>query len=230
MSEPVVSGIVSISDKVPSRKPRTVKRSAKSISASAEKNMKDAFKKYSKIVLLAKERGLNESDTSNIINDLLGELWGYDKFFDVTTEYRIKGQFADYGVKIDDRLAFLIEVKSIGLALNENHIFQAASYASTIGCSWVVLTNLEEWRVYHLSFGSKIENELVLAFSLADNSKRTLEKMECLHKEAFRKGFLEQLWANKVAMSRQNLQKVLLSEPFVKKVQRELVRITKAKI
>jgi len=74
---------------------------------------------------------MNESDTSNIINDMLGEMFGYDKFFDVTTEYKIKGQYADYGVKIDDKLTFIIEVKAIGVSLNDNHIFQASSYAST---------------------------------------------------------------------------------------------------
>ncbi len=114
--------------------------------------MKEGLKKYSKIAEIAKKRGLNESDTSNIINDMLGEVFGYDKFFDVTTEYKIRGQYADYGVKIDEKLTFLIEIKAISIPLNENHIFQAASYASTEGVEWVVLTNLEEWRIYHLSF------------------------------------------------------------------------------
>lgn len=28
---------------------------------------------------------------------MLGEVWWYDKYFDITTEYKIKGQFCDYG-------------------------------------------------------------------------------------------------------------------------------------
>jgi hypothetical protein len=60
---------------------------------------------------------------------MLGEVRGYDKYFDVTTEYKIKGQYCDYGIKIDGQLSFLIEVKAIGIQLNDNHIFQAMSYA-----------------------------------------------------------------------------------------------------
>lgn len=111
-----------------------VKRVPKSNSIISEKSlniMKEALKKYVKISEMAKSRNMNESDTSNIINDLLGEVLGYDKFFDVTTEYKIKGQYADYGVKIDDKLSLIIEVKAMSVKLNENHIFQASSYAST---------------------------------------------------------------------------------------------------
>lgn len=97
----------------------------------AESTIREGIKKYLKIVEMAKSRNMNESDTSNIINDMLGDIWGYDKFFDVTTEYKIKGQYADYGVKIDDKLRFIIEVKAISVSLNDNHIFQASSYAST---------------------------------------------------------------------------------------------------
>ncbi len=167
---------------------------------------------------------MNESDTSNIINDMLGEMFGYDKFFDVTTEYKIKGQYADYGVKIDDKLTFIIEVKAIGVSLNDNHIFQAASYASTEGVEWVVLTNLKEWNIYHLSFGSRIDQELVVSFNFDEEIKNVkfYEKVSCLHKEAFKKGQLKNMWNQRVAMSGNNFKKVLTSQPVLKVIQKEL--------
>lgn len=193
--------------------------------------MKNGIKRFSKIVEVAKERSLNESDTSNIINDILGEVLGYDKFFDVTTEYKIKGQFADYGVKIDNKLAFLIEVKAIGINLNDNHIFQAASYASTEGVEWVILTNLREWNIYHLSFGSRIDQELVFSFNFDDaKSAGFLEKFSYLHKEAFKKNFIKDLWQQRIAMSGNNFKKVLTSPAVLKIIQRELAKASGVKV
>jgi hypothetical protein len=50
---------------------------------------------------------------------------------DITTEYKIRNQFCDYGVKINNKLNFLIEVKPITRDLNDNNIFQANAYAAT---------------------------------------------------------------------------------------------------
>ena len=212
-----------------------VKRVSKSHGVLSEKSlnaMKEALKKYAKITEMAKSRNMNESDTSNIINDLLGEVLGYDKFFDVTTEYKIKGQYADYGVKIDDKLSLIIEVKAMSVKLNENHIFQASSYASTEGVEWVILTNLEEWQVYHLSFGSRIDQELVLSFNLLEEAKsvKLIEKLAYLHKEAIKKWCLSRLWGQKVATSGKNFKKVITSQAVVKVIQRELAKATNTKI
>lgn len=84
-----------------------------SISKKSQELLNKGVRKFKKIIELAKQKNLNESDTSNIINDMLGEVWGYDKYFDVTTEYKIKGQYCDYGIKIDGQLVALIEVKAI---------------------------------------------------------------------------------------------------------------------
>ena len=194
--------------------------------------IKDGIKKFGKIIEIATSRNMNESDTSNIINDMLGEMFGYDKFFDVTTEYKIKGQYADYGVKIDDKLTFIIEVKAIGVSLNDNHIFQASSYASTEGVEWVILTNLKEWNIYHLSFGSRIDQELVISFSFGEETKNAkfYEKVSCLHKEAFKKGQLKNMWNQRVAMSGNNFKKVLTSQPVLKVIQKELSKASGIKI
>ncbi len=162
---------------------------------------------------------------------MLGEMLGYDKFFDVTTEYKIKGQFADYGVKIDDKLKFLIEVKAIGINLNDNHIFQAASYASTEGVEWVILTNLREWNVYHLSFGSRIDQDLVLSLNFADaKTAGFAENFAYLHKETIKKNLIKDLWNQRIAMSGNNFKKVLTSSPVLKVIQRELVKARGVKV
>lgn len=221
-----------VSPTKPAIKKKVVKKNSFAVSKVAESSIKEGVKKFSKIIEMAVKRSLNESDTSNIINDLLGEVLWYDKFFDVTTEYKIKWQYADYGVKIDDKLTFIIEVKAVWVNLNDNHIFQAASYASTEWVEWVVLTNLKEWNVYHLSFGSRIDQELVLTLDFIDEIKNAkfMEKMSCIHKEGFKKWFLKNLWNQKVAMSGNNFKKVLTSQPVIKVIQKELSKASGIKI
>ncbi|MDD2487298.1 MAG: type I restriction enzyme HsdR N-terminal domain-containing protein [Candidatus Gracilibacteria bacterium] len=191
-----------------------------------------SINKYKKIIEVAKQKGLNESDTSNIINDMLGEILGYDKFFDVTTEYRIRGQYCDYGVKIDNKLTFLIEVKGITIDLNSNHIFQATSYAGNEGIKYVVLTNLKKWRLYYLSFGKKVDYDLILEVDLLEDnsSSKILDSFKYFHKESFIKGAVEELFLKTQAFSNKNIQKILLSPVILKKIQAELKTLTGLKL
>ena len=53
----------------------------------------------------------------------------------------IRSTFCDLAVKLDGHLAFLIEVKAIGLELKEQFVKQAVDYAANQGVEWVVLTN-----------------------------------------------------------------------------------------
>ena len=53
-----------------------------------------------------------------IITDLLQDIFGYDKYSEITSEHMIKGTFCDLAVKLQSELALLIEVKAIGLELN----------------------------------------------------------------------------------------------------------------
>ena len=57
----------------------------------------------------------------------------------------------DLAIKVDGKLALLIEVKAIGLELKDGHVKQAVDYAANQGCDWVVLTNGMIWRVYKLT-------------------------------------------------------------------------------
>lgn len=185
------------------------------------------LKKYKKIIEIAKTKWLNESDTSNIINDMLWEVLWYDKFFDVTTEYKIRWQFCDYWVKIDDKLTFLIEVKAISMELNNNHIFQATSYASNEWIKYVVLTNLKNWRLYHLSFWKKIDYDLILDVDLLKEESpiKIIELFKYFHKESFMKNIVDVLYEETKALSDENFKKVILSDVIIKKIQSELKNI-----
>lgn len=202
------------------------------LSKVSKANALNWLKKYRKIILTAKEKWLNESDTSNIINDILGEVLWYDKFFDVTTEYKIRWQYCDYWVKINNKLTLLIEVKAISIELNENHLFQATSYASNEWVQYVILTNLKEWRLYHLKFWKKVEYDLILNVNLTwpETNLKILDLLQLLHKESFIKKAVDDLWKQKVASSKENIKKALLSQWVVRKILSELKVITWVRI
>jgi hypothetical protein len=82
-----------------------------------------------------------------IATDLLADLFGYDKYTEITREYAVRGTICDLAVKLDDQPKLLIEVKAIGLDLKDQHVKQAIDYAANKGIDWALLTNGVTWRV-----------------------------------------------------------------------------------
>ncbi|MGH7946628.1 MAG: type I restriction enzyme HsdR N-terminal domain-containing protein, partial [Opitutaceae bacterium] len=80
------------------------------------------IKRFQPILASAKARDVNESDTVIIVTDLLQEVFGYDKFTEITSEHMIRGTFCNLAIKLDGTLAVLIEVKAIGLDLKEQYV------------------------------------------------------------------------------------------------------------
>jgi predicted type IV restriction endonuclease len=116
------------------------------LSKKAVERITAGVKRFQPILASARSRDVNESDTVVIVADLLQEVFGYDKYAEITSEHMIRGTFCDLAVKLDGTLAFLVEVKAIGLELKDHHIKQAVDYAANQGCDWVMLTNGVIWR------------------------------------------------------------------------------------
>lgn len=202
-----------------------------SIPARVAERIRTALKKYQPVLSAAKARDVNESDTVVIITDLLQEMFGYDKYSEITSEHMIRNTFCDLAVKIDGKLAFLVEVKAIGLDLKDNHVKQAVDYAANQGCDWVGLTNGVAWRVYRVSFNKPIEHECIVDFDLLKMNPRSQDDIDLLGviaKEGWRKAQLEEYREQKEALSRFTLGALLLSDPIVTFVRRELRRVSGA--
>lgn len=187
-------------------------------------------KKFKKIIEHAKNKWFNESDTSNIIYDFLWETLWYDKYTEITTEYKIKWQYCDYWIMLNWKLCMLMEVKQIGIELNDNHLFQAISYAGNEWVKWVILTNLRRWQLYCLTFWDKIEKQLVLDVDILNDTKTLVQKLQYFHRESIQKNYLEKLFVKKMALSDKNFRKVIFSEVIIKKIQSELKNLTWVKI
>ena len=187
------------------------------------------LKKFQPIMEAAQLRDVNESDTVVIVTDLLHEVFGYDKYSEITSEQMIRGTFCDLAIKLDGTLALIVEVKAIGLALKDQYVKQAIDYAANQGCEWVALTTGVLWRVYRVQFTKPIANELIVEFNLLELNPRddaALELLWLLAKEGWQKARLGEYAAQREALSRFSIAAVVLSAPVVDVVRRELRRIT----
>jgi predicted type IV restriction endonuclease len=187
------------------------------------------IKRYQPILSSAKSRDVNESDTVTIIKDILADVFGYDKYSEITSEYAIRGTYCDLAIKIDNELRMLIEAKAIGLELKDAFVKQAIDYAANQGIEWVVLTNGDIWRIYKVTFGKPIGQELVLEFKFTElNPKKanTLELVHLLSKESWAKSLLGEYHTQRQALSRFLISAMVLTEPVLQAIKRELKRLS----
>ena len=200
-----------------------------SIPKRVEDRLVAGVKKFQPVLTLAKSKDVNESDTVVILNDLLGEVFGYAKYFDVTSEFSIRGTYCDLAIKLDGKIAVLIEAKAVGHELKDAHVKQAIDYAANQGVDWVVLTNACHWRIYKVVFGKPIDQELVCEFdflTLDPKDETHLQFLFLLTKEGWAKSAVVEFNEQKQALSRFFVGAAILSEPVLTTIRRELKRIS----
>jgi hypothetical protein len=187
------------------------------------------MKRYQPILAAAKARDVGESDTVTIIKDMLADVFGYDKYSDVTSEHAIRGTFCDLAIKIDGQLQTLIEVKAIGLDLKDQHVKQAVDYAANQGVDWVILTNGITWRIYHIIFAKPIDQELVLEIDFCALNARSESDIDLVYlwcKEGWQRSLLGEYHTQKQALSRFFVGAMLQTDPVLDVIRRELRRVS----
>lgn len=190
------------------------------------------LKRYQPILRNARDKDINESDTVTVLMDVLADIFGYDKYTEITSEYAIKHTYCDLAIKLDGTPRILIEVKAAGLDLKTQHIKQAVDYGSNSGVDWVVLTNSVFWKIYKIIYAKPIDTELVYEFDLTEMSAKKagdLDQIYCLTREAMTKSskvsYLEDYHIQKQLMNKFTIGQILLTEPVstaVKKILRQM--------
>lgn len=187
-----------------------------------------AIRRFAKPLADLHARDANEGDTRLLVTDFLCDALGYDKYADLTTEYQVKGEFADYGVRIDKQLVAFIEVKRVATKLDAKHLRQVEMYAVNEGVEWVILTNASDWRVYHITGGLPVVIDLALDVNLMseETAAHKANQLFYLSRESLRRRQMDDLWKAKAATAPKSLAQVLLSEPVMTTIHRELRKKT----
>ncbi len=200
--------------------------------ASIPKKITERFVKqvtrFQKVLQIAKDRDVNESDTVAVLTDMFSDIFGYDKYLEVTSEVAIRGTYCDLALKVDDKVQFLIEAKAIGISLKETHMKQACDYGANHGVQWVVLTNGIEWRIYRIRFEQPINFDLVCTFNFLSLNPRTQKDQEFLFlltKEALGKKAREQFYEKVQSVNRFVVGSLILSDPVISVIRRELKKL-----
>ena len=186
--------------------------------------------KFQKILQTAKDRDVNEADTVSVLNDIFGEVFGYDKYLEVTSEFLIRGTYCDLAIKVEDKVQFLIEVKAVGIELKDAHIRQVIDYGANHGVPWIILTNGIEWRVFRVRFEQPINVDSVCTFDFLMLNPRDEKDQECLFmlaKEGLIKKARDDYYEKVQSVNRYVIGNLILAEPVLSVVRRELKKLSK---
>lgn len=189
-----------------------------------EKSLRDYRKRY-----LKKEFSkLDESATGIMTNAFLTDVLGYKELEEIKTEYQIRGEYADYVVQLKRKKQFVVEVKSVQLDLNEKHLRQSTAYAANEGIDWIILLNGRQLQLYRVLFEKPIRTTQVLNIDLADIKalKSAAASIVMLTKQMVQRDELENLWLRQIALSPDNLAKLLYSEEVAKYLRRSIKQET----
>ncbi|MEU8252121.1 hypothetical protein [Nonomuraea sp. NPDC048916] len=194
----------------------------------ARDRVRAAIRRYAKPLNDLVARDANEGDTRLLITDFLCVGLGYDKYDDLTTEYQVKGEFADYGIRIDKQLVAFIEVKRCSQKLNAKHLRQVQMYAVNEGVEWMILSNGQVWQAYHMTAGLPVVIDLALEVDLLSDAGlgAKTDALFYLTKEAFKRRLIDDLWRARAATSPKSLAQVLLSDVVADAIRKELRRQT----
>ncbi|WP_297540877.1 type I restriction enzyme HsdR N-terminal domain-containing protein [Amycolatopsis sp.] len=204
------------------------KRSMPKWETAARERVKVAVRRFAKPLADLVERDANEGDTRLLVTDFLCEGLGYDKYEDLTTEYQVKSDFADYGVRIDRQMVAFIEVKRCTQKLGIRHLRQVQMYAVNEGVEWMVLTNGQVWQVWHLTGGLPVVVDIALEVDLLSDATQAVKASSLfyLSKDAVRRRLLDELWKAKAAIAPRSLAEVLVSDVVIEAVRKEIRRRT----
>lgn len=210
----------------PAKQP--VPRGAPKWETDIREQVKAAVKKFSKPLADLVSRDANEGDTRLLVTDFLCYGLGYDKYENLTTEYEVKGDFADYGVRIDKELVAFIEVKRCTTKLTTKHLRQVQMYAVNEGVEWLILTNGVNWQVYHLTGGLPVIVDLAFDVSLLsdDTVAEKAGQLFYISLESLKRRQIDELWKAKRATSPKSLANVVLTPVVADSIRKELRRST----
>ncbi|MCA0201693.1 MAG: type I restriction enzyme HsdR N-terminal domain-containing protein [Proteobacteria bacterium] len=175
------------------------------VSKKVAERIRTQLKRYQTVLADAKARDISESDTVTILVDMLADVFGYNKYTDVTKEFAIRGTYCDLAVKVGEDLRFLIEAKAINVELRDNHVKQAIDYAANHGIEWVVLTNGVTWQIYKVLFQQPIDKSLLLEWDVLNANPKDAKLLDCLGNltnEGFTQSSMKVFYQQQQAVSR----------------------------
>ena len=192
-----------------------------------QERLSSGLRRYQPIVRKLADRDISEADTVTVIKDILSDVFGYDKYAELTSEQQIRGTFCDLAIRVDGKTHLLCEVKSAGTSLNDNHLRQAVNYGAHHGIEWVILSNAIVWKVYRIKFAQPIDWEEVLCFDMGaiSRSAADLAKLFMLCRESINTETLDAFHRQAQIVNRYVVAETLLCDAVLAALRKEFRRV-----
>lgn len=187
--------------------------------------------RFQKVVSEARDRNVNESDTVAIVRNILDNVFGFDRFTEVTSEFIVQHTYIDLAVKIGESLKFLVEVKAIGLELKESDIKKAVMFGASNKAELVVLTNGILWQFYKIRLDKSVQQERILSvdfLKLSGRKKGDQEQLYLFCREGFNKSAyaIDVYYKRRQSFNRYIISAILLDEKQLASFKRNLRKIS----
>jgi predicted type IV restriction endonuclease len=183
------------------------------------------LKRFQANAKLYQKNDVSEADTVTLVKDILSELFGFDKYKELTSEYKVNNLYVDLAVKVNGKVRLLIEVKSSGIKLNSNHLRQAMEYAYSKRLPWIVLTNGIEWQLHRVTFSPIVKPDELSSFDLLKinmNDKEDQMKLFLLCREGIDLDVIDEYDQHARVLNKFNLAQAVLSDSIILTIRRDL--------
>ena len=200
--------------------------------SNAKSRIQTNLKKTARPTAILKENDAVEADTRHLVTDILVDVLGFDKYENLTAEYSVKGDFADYGIRLEKQLVAFVEVKRISQKLQISHLRQVESYALKEGVEWAILTNAQIWQAYHIKPMSGQQSEVTLVFEvdlLSDDLKpsQKTDLMFLISREGIGRNKIGEYLEARNAVSPKTLIPIFSSDEVLAAIRKEIKKRTK---
>ena len=201
------------------------------ITKKVQERLRAGLRRFKPLLKVAREREASRADTATLAIDLLSDLFGFDRYSEVTSELDNREAVYDFAIHSGGSVAMLVRVSPIGAAPDDRYLLATAQHALLNGVEWIILTNGIGWQVHHVEDAGKTKPEtpVVLAFDLSHMQPgRTahLETLYLLTREGHQGAGLDHFRLRLEMSNRHFLGAMLLSDPVVAAVRRELRKLS----
>ena len=195
-----------------------------------QERIKAALRRFKPLLKAARERDAGRADTATLALDLLSELFGYDRYSEITSELDNKESVFDFSIQTEGQPRMLVRVSPIGMAPDDRYLLATAQYAQMNGVDWIILTNGIGWQVHHVEdVGANApETPVVLVFDLLQmqpGRDAHLRTIHLLTREGYENAGLSHFKLRLEMTNRHYLGAMVLSDAVVASVRRELHKL-----
>ena len=200
------------------------------INRKIQERLRAGLRCFRPVLKAAKERDASRADTATLALDLLSDLFGFDRYSEVTSELDNREAVYDFAIHSGDSVAMLVRVSPICSAPDDRYLLATAQHALLHGVEWIVLTNGIGWQVHHVENTGKTrpETPIVLAFDLSHmqpGRDSHIETLFLMTREGHKSAGLNHFRLRLEVTNRNYLGAMMLSDPVVAAVRRELRKL-----